>query len=790
MSATVIVGWPLDDSRPEERYTFDAGTNLAEALMTISPDRWGGMSFTLFFGSVSAATEFPVADAADHTLAEGEVWHVAVCPADPVSGVIIAGVMAMGASKAVAMVVAYAAMTAISMAVSFAASMLLAPGKQNEAPIAPSDQPTGLNAMTPPRNTIRPAGRIPEIFGRMRHWPDLIFPASQDWAYSHINADWGPMWASFGGPMADATAIQHVWAVYCLGRGTLHAEDFRFGDTEIGAAGGSVEWYPPGHTLPDWIKLPRPVVNLSRTEFPGGRVPDPWLPWVTIPGETVSEIWFQVSAPGGINLAGGGKGVTPGLHYLPTVAEFAVECHRLDQWGNVVEAFPWRQNLPGRTLNEIRHTFKIAPVTPGRWRVRIAEIGTHEPPTTVASRRAALEGIIGYEWLGHSHRTHADETILVVHAHNRGGTAIQNLENFNCKVVRQLPVPDPHGNMTAPHSNPHWITAAAFTLLDPQTCAYSHDQIDWHSLWQVHAALEQRGESQFNAVLDRQMSADEQLQLIARKARAQVFISGGLVTFARDQRRPAISALFNRRNRMTTRGGSGLGLRLPGPDDHDAVEIQWIDAANDYKQRTYTWPEWVTPINPNRIDLVGAVHWHEVYRRARYEHALMRYRRRTQPLRVTEEAELLLPFDRVAVVNPWDEQVTDGEVLQVDGWFLRLDRPVPPMGAQPGIRLRGADGRETALLRFEAAPARGPDWIQLLSAPPFTLTTPSPDQQIGTLFNISQHDAADAATRWLVTGAEIDEGGVTLSLTSDDDRIYAEADDVAVPPPPRLMETY
>jgi hypothetical protein len=758
--------------------------------MTISPDRWGGMTFTLFFGSVTAATQLPVTDAADQLLSDGEVWHVAVTPADPISGAIIAGVMAMGASKAVAMVVAYAAMTAISMAVSFAASMLLAPGKQSDSPTAPGDQPTGLNALAPPKNTIRPAGRVPEIYGRIRHWPDLIFPASQEWSYTHQNADWPSMWTSFAGSMSDATSHQHVWAVYCLGRGVLEANDFRFADTEIGAVNGRVEWYGPGQTLPDWVKLPRSVVNLSRTEFPGGKVADAWLPWVTIPGERVSEIWFQVSAPGGIYLAGGGKGVTPGLHYLPSVADFVVELVRLDASGNVVEAFPWRFSMPGRTQNEIRHTYKIGPITPGRWRVRIAEVSTHEPPTTVANRRTALEGIIGYEWLGHTHRTHADETILIVHAENRGGTAIQNLENFNCVLTRHLPNPDENGTFGPAHGNTLWIAAASHTLLDPQTCAYSHEQIDWHSLWLVNMALWHVNENMFNAVLDRQMSAEEQLQLIARKARAQVFISGGRVTFARDERRPGVSALFNRRNRMTTRGGSGLGLRLPGPDDHDAVEIQWIDADNDYKQRTYTWPEGVTAINPHRIDLVGAVYWHEVYRRARYEHALMRYRRKTQPLRVTEEAELLLPFDRVAVVNPWDEQVTDGEVLEVDGAFLRLDRQVPPLGSQPGIRLRAPDGRETALLRFTAEPARGEEWIQLSSSPPFQVTTPSEDQQIGTLFNISQHDAADRATRWLVTGAELDESGVTLSLTADDDRVYIEADDSPVPPAPRLMETY
>jgi hypothetical protein len=810
VTATVIVGWPLDDSKEDARYTFDAGTNLADALMIVSPDRWGGMSFTLFYGTVSAETELPVADAADHVLAEGEVWHVAVCPADPVTGAIIVGVATATGSKMLGMVVAYAAMTAISMAVSFAASMLLAPGKQGDRPIAPSDQPTGLNALSPPRNTIRAAGRIPEIYGRMRHWPDLLFPAWQSWEV--INNDAIPNWSTMGPASTGTTSQQDVYGVFCVGRGHLSVSNPRFGDTDIGAIHGDLWWYGPGSTLPDWVRLPRPVANLSRVEFPSIKEPNAWLPWMRIPGDAVSEIWFQVTAPGGLYLAAYGKGVTPGANYLSTHAVFLAQFDRMDAGGMVIEHFEHAFTMEGRTQNELRHTFKIN-VTPGRWKVRIAEVATHEPPTTNATRRTALEGIVGFERISDAHRTYSDETVVIIHARNRGGTAIQNLEQFNCIVQRVLPLPDAIGNLGMPSGNSFWITAAAHTLLDAHACAYEPSQVDWPSLHEVQAALTASGEQEFNGTLDRQTSADEQLQMVARKARAQVFISGGLVTFARDQRRPGVSALFNRRNRLATRGSTGLGLRLPGPDDHDAVEIQWVDAANDWKQRTFTWPEGITPKNALRIDLTGATHWHEVWRRARYEYALLRYRRRTQPLRVTEEAELLLPFDRVAVVHPWEEGVTDGEVLDVSWPFLRLDRPVPPLGMTPGaaraglppllsppdvapramsfgIRLRAADGRDTRLLPFVPAPQRGDDWIEMQASPGFTIVAPGPDRQLGTLFNISTHDAADRATHWLVSGAEIDEAGVTLSLMADDDRVYAEADDPAVPASPPLMETY
>jgi len=791
MTAAIIVTFPLQEDKEPERFEFPTGTNLATALMSISPDRWGGLTFELYRGAVAPRGAVPIEDAASIEVAEGEVWHVAVYPAEPTTmTVIVASVAAtLGTSTLVASIIVYAAITAINMAIAFGISMLMRPKQQSNA-VAPSDQPTALNSLTTPKNTMRPLSRIPDIYGRMRHWPDLIMPGWSEWRVVDNSVD-----TSLWKEQKHTTAEQSVTAVYCIGRGTYSFEAFRFADSAIGTQQGTVIAYSPGQTLPGDIRMAWAVQNLSRLELGEVGQSNQWSPWFELPSDDVSEIWAQVGFPGGLMGNVAGKKVQAPSNTMPATVLISIEGERLDETGAVVETGAWNSYLQAQTTNELRQTFKTGLITPGHWRVRVANIEPIPPPfpngnTETWNRRGYLEGIIGFSNLTEDDRTFETETVLVVGARNRGGAATQNLEAFNAIVTRVLPSIDWAAGSAAallPASSIRdWNAAAINTLTDPTICGYTNSQIDWESIREVQAALwdypEGFKEGEFNGLFDRQMSADAQLQAVASKARAIAFMSNGRITFARDQRRgAAVSAIFNRRNRLAERGSLGIGLRFPTADDNDGIQINWFDEANDYRQSTYSYPEGVSLVNPLVVDLAGATKAHEVCRRARYEWAVLRYRRRTQPLRVSEEAQLLLPYDRVGIVAPWDEGIIDGEVLEEDGAELRLDRPVPILPGTAAIRLRRSDGRETQLL-LAANSARGPDWVELVSGlPTFPIVVPGSDRQLGTLYNLSREDAFDQATFWLVSGAEIDDRGVTMTLIEDSDEVFQLSDDLLDP---------
>lgn len=785
MTARIIVIDPF--AQTTSPYDVPAGGLLSDALMQISPSRWNGSAFEIYEGAVTAAGLTPVENARDIVLQEGQVWQIVVVPAEPVSAALIvaAGVTATSAAGVAIAIAVHVAVLAITMGITYLAQMLLAPGKQSNRSLSSDDQPSGLNNLSLPKNAFRLGSRIAEIYGTMRFWPDLIFSATTRWdpvAWDSNLGGWGEN--------PTATSSQAVRAVYCLGRGAYQLSNFQFADSPISAANGSVTIYPPGVMLPDTITATYAVATLSSQELGGPNSPNMWSPWYEIPADTISRFDVQVFFPAGLIRTYSGKKVPPGYVEFQT-ANIRIEAERLGDNDVVLESVVFNDAVSSKTRNQLRITL-IHAVNTGRWRVRVAET-QEQPPfpngnTETVIKKTNLEGIIGHRVLSPAERVFQHETVIVVEASNLGGAAIQNMENFNLLATRVLPTQDVPGVMTEPRADGRWITAAIHTLTDPYLCNYAMNEVDWHSLHAVQASLdaygEPFGESGFHAALDRQMSADEQLMQIARKARAQVFPSGGLMTFARDERRAGVSALFNRRNRLVDRAAIGLGLQFAGRDDNDGVIVSFIDADNGYRQDTYTYtyPTGTTPASPLTIDLLGAVHKWEVCRRARFEMAQIQYRRRSMPLRVTEEGQLLMPFDRVAVVLPWDEGVSDGEVLEIDNLDLRLSRVVPEdLTADARIRLRSPDGRQTTLIPVVANTVRGPDWVTIPSAPAFTIFGPNDDRQLGTLYSLSLNEASDTATNWILTGAEVDDQGVSLTLREDADEVFQLSDDVFDP---------
>ena len=782
MTARIIVTDPF--AFTSKAHDVAAGGMLSDALMDLSPSRWDGAAIELYDGAIGPAGAIALDDARAIPLEDGRVYHVVKVPAEPIStGAAIAAAIGVTSTIGVALITVgvYIAIMAVTMAISYLATMLLAPGKQSNKALASEDQPSALNSLSPPRNMFRLGSRVAEIYGTMRFWPDLIFSATSVWTpilWDHDLYSWTEN--------TKATSEQNVRAIYCLGRGHFTLADFQFGDSPVANANGAVYVYPPGVPLPASVTATYAVADLSRQELGGPGSATMWSPWYTIPADEVMRIDVQIAFPQGLMLSVSGKKVPPG-YVERTEADIRIQMERLDENDNVVESIERQRVYQSKTRNELRVTSQEN-VNPGRWRVRVAQVyqGTPWPNGNIYTfiNKTALEGIVGHRYLSEAERTYEHETCIIVEASNVGSPALQNLEAFNVRCTRMLPTQDVPGIMTEWRGDGRWITAAINTLTDPFNCNYAMDEVDWPSLHAVQASLDAYPdpyqESGFHAALDRQMTADEQLMLIARKARSFVFPSGGRMTFARDERRSGVSALFNRRNRLAGRGEIGLGLQFAQRDDADGVVVSYINAAEDYRQDTYTFPEGFTPASPLSIDLIGAVWPHEVCRRARFEFAQIRYRRRSMPLRVTEEGQLLMPTDRVAVVMPWSEGTIDGEVLEVDGTDLRLDRPVEPLLASARIRLRRDDGRATQLVGLINSP-RGPDWVTLGTLPAFTVLAPGLDRQIGTLYSLTASDAYDKATYWFATGAEVDDTGVTLSLGEDADEVFQLSDDLEDP---------
>ena len=82
-------------------------------------------------------------------------------------------------------------------------------------PFAPGppekDEPSPLNTLAPPRNSPRLGSRIPDIYGEMRTYPDLIMPGESVWS----------------------GRSQAVRALYCVGVGEYDLAQYKVGETDL-----------------------------------------------------------------------------------------------------------------------------------------------------------------------------------------------------------------------------------------------------------------------------------------------------------------------------------------------------------------------------------------------------------------------------------------------------------------------------------------------------------------------------------------------------------------------------
>ena len=772
MKPRLVIEWPLEPMRGRSVIFCEPGDNLADRVMAASPDRWHASVIEIYRGAMTEGAQVALDDAPAVTMAPGEIFIVSVLPAGPVVG-IVAGLAAIGGGFAVGIGTTLGTSLLLAGISLVGQSLIGLLFKPESVPTSPTDTPTALNALTPGRNLVRAGSRVPDIFGSIKTWPDIVFPPIETWRILENEG-------------AQGRSQQSLSQVYCLGRGTIEADGFKIDETPLAAFGSSasVTIYPPGSILPASVKVAVRNEAAADLELVPPDQGGTFTLWFRIPSGEVSEIWADLAYPRGFILYDEeGK-------QRSDRSRVTFEYRRLDAAGAVVEGpYAYTVQYNGVTANPLRATFRITGLAPGIWEVRAREIydrplgdNTSRPTQTI------LKSISGMITLTEAERTVGDWTLARLAITNEREAGNGRIERFNCMAHRILVSRTGPGGAAGIGRTRRWADALGFTLTDPNGGGFDPRQVDWYAIETVQATLDQidgGAAGQFDAVIDRQISADEQLQLIASAARCVVYFQHALVTVARDERRPGPAALFNRRNRLYDPDATGRRLQMRLPSDPDGVEISWLDRDENFARRVYGWPEGRTFTTPLRIEAVGNTSWSAVYRRARYEWAKLVFRRRAAPVKVTEEGRLLSIFDRVAVVDSWVEGVRGGEILAWDLGTLeaRLDQTVT-ITADSRIRLRAPDGRSTVLMTVEQITG---DTIRLPAAPAFEVLAPADDRQIGTLWTLSDSEATDAATVWLVTAIVSDAHSTTFSLIDDRDEVYQESDDVLVPPRPFIF---
>jgi hypothetical protein len=278
-------------------------------------------------------------------------------------------------------------------------------------------------------------------------------------------------------------------------------------------------------------------------------------------------------------------------------------------------------------------------------------------------------------------------------------------------------------------------------------------EIDIAGIYAIQTALnagDSGAQGQIALTLDQVQDIDTELQLIASIVRGSVYRIGRKLYVTRDQGGKTPVALFTGRSKSPD--GESLTLTLQNDAQPDAVIVQWVDAANGYKVRSYQFPTAVTAANPLTITPAFAS-WAQAWRRSQYEWNKLQLRRDGISVPATDEARLLHLGD---VINVTDDVAnlaqSAGELWAVSGLVLTLDRPITVTSGY-SIMLRSTDGRTTDVIGITQTTVGNPYQVTLARAAAFPLQGRGSVDGLGTMYAI-YNTASAVILPWLVTGLD------------------------------------
>jgi len=503
--------------------------------------------------------------------------------------------------------------------------------------------------------------------------------------------------------------------------------------------------------------------------------PDP-TSWYTAPMENPDEVWVDIAFPQGLHI--------PDVPIMTVRIEF--------KRADATDFQAFREfEYPYHTLSPLRftHTFDVTllglPAGSPWIQVRCQRLTPFlaDPPSDHYIQDTQWARLCAVRFL--EQRQFDDVTIGRLALSNSRNQVAMGETSLNMVVTRRLP----HwhaGVWSEPVATNRWADNFVARCKADDGARRPDQFIDLAGIYALQDQLDAIDGGDAGAIgmtLDQVQDVDTELAAIADVVRAVVYRVGRKIFVTRDQANATRIALFNSRTKGTD--GETVGVRMTGDAENDCIIIPWVDAANSYKRRDYTYaPPGSLQIAPARTTTVCA-NWAQAFRRALYEWNRLKYRREQISVSVTEDGRICRPGD---VVNITDDVAnlaqSAGEVLFVDGAVLTLDRNVTFAAGSYTVLLRDVQGQTTDAVPCVAV-VGSPNKVQLSRAP--TVTIKGRDATLGTLFAF--YDTTTAVVRpWLLTGVEASGPYVALTGVNYAPKVY-DGDTVTLDPPPPLSAT-
>lgn len=267
---------------------------------------------------------------------------------------------------------------------------------------------------------------------------------------------------------------------------------------------------------------------------------------------------------------------------------------------------------------------------------------------------------------------------------------------LNMLVTRKIPVRVSGStfstNLYATNRADHILSAVC---LDPHIGNRPASEIDFDAIYtaleDVRSYFGNDVAGEFNYTFDSDnLSFEETAQSIANAVFCTAYRRGNIIKLNFERETEDSTLLFNHRNKLP--GSETRTIRFGNQSNFDGVSYQYTDPDDDALV-TYYIPQDRSVINPKEIESIGVrsklqAHFHawRAWNKIRYQNVITEFE-------ATQEADLLVPQDRILVADNTRSGIQDGEVRGQTVLEIELSQPVVMQtGINYNIFLQLCDG--------------------------------------------------------------------------------------------------
>lgn len=505
--------------------------------------------------------------------------------------------------------------------------------------------------------------------------------------------------------------------------------------------------------------------------------------WVTLKDEDMTQVWVNLVAPQGLFYdAGSGK--------TTLSVDYAIETQALDGSYSPTGAITTTTGtMTAATSDEQAKTIEITTGHTGATRVRARRTNNHD----YGFSGTVIDEIKYQDLYAVTPISNSDfgnvTTVQVVTKATQRATSLKE-RKFNCNATRKLPTFNGttfSGSFASDGSIASGTISATKSFIDILAAASIDSKIgqrvlandiDMTQIWGIRNTINSWNplNIEFGYTLDSDnISFEETVKMIADSVFCVAYRQNGKIRFSFDGEQPTSTALFTHRNKKPA--SDTISRLFAADSEFNGIELTYNDNVTD-AQETIKLPLSLTATNYKKIELTGVRNYAQAWFRANREYNKILLQRVSIETETTNDGRLLLPNQRIDIVDNTRFDSQDGEIIAQSGLILTLSRDVVFGVGTHSIILMQRDG---GLESITCTAGTNANKVVLAYAPSEAINTINGGAiGIRTIFSFGA-DSVASANSYLVQEVNITDSSYVKVTAINYDADYYSADTESIP---------